>query len=284
MRARLMLIVLGALSVASGLHAQDAGFTTTVEEDWKNTRVILSVSRVLDPTIPSLQRAQADAEAAIDAAFTGLLLQSLSPLVVDSSRTVGSLAGADPAFFSWIQGLARAARKETFHLSSDFKKATAGYSLPLFTDKGIASPLFPGQVSAIGRRLGFVPTREFSGLLIYAMDPLPAMGGAETALAAPALFPRLFDEEMNVFFEKGMCAPATLVSWGMVGYADSADQTAILTRCGANPLTVVARAVFGRNRTDLVIPTLAVRQILALEENRKLLRDGKVLIIYPSLK
>jgi len=284
MRARLILIALGALLISAGLHAQDAGFTINLEEDWKNARVILSVSRVLDPTIPSLQRAQADAEAAIDAAFTGLLLQSLSPLVVDSSRTVGSLAGADPDFFSWIQGLARAERKETFYLSADFKKAIAGYSFPLFTDKGIASPLFPVQESVLGRRLGFVPTREFSGLLIYAMDPLPAVGGAEEARAAPALFPRLFDEEMNVVFEKGMCAPAALGKWGMVGYEDSPDESAILKRCGTNPLAVVARAVFGRNRTDLVIPTKAVRQILALEENRKLLRDGKVLIIYPSLK
>ncbi len=281
MRARLMLI---ALLLASGLHAQDAGFAATVVEDWESARVTLSVSRALDPSIPSIQRAQAEAEAAIDAAFTGLLLQSLAPLVIDSSSTVGSLAGSDPAFFSWIQGLARAARKETFNLSSDFKKAIAGYSLPLFTDKGIASPLFPGQVSAVGRRLGFVPTREFTGLLIYAMDPLPVVGGAEEQRAAPALFPRLFDEEMNVVFEKGMCAPAALGKWGMVGYADSVDDPAVLVRCGTQPLTVVARAVFGRNRTDLVIPTRAVRQILALEENRKLLRDGKVLIIYPSLE
>jgi hypothetical protein len=258
MRVRLLLVIIAALSAAAGLGAQNTGFSVTVDIDWKGARVGLFVSRNLDPSIPSLQKAEDDAETAIDAGFTGLLVESLSSLAVDSSRTVGSLAAADSGFYSWLQSLARTAHKDTLVLSPDFKKATAGYGLSLFTDTGIASPLYPAQDQPISRRLGFVPT--------------------------PALFPRIFDEEMNVVLDKSMCRPAALKKWGMVGYADSVDESAILLRCGTQPLTVVARAVFGANRTDLVISSRAAQQILALPRNIELLKEGKILIVYPALK
>jgi hypothetical protein len=284
MRIRLTLIAAGLIFAAAAPCAMEADFTAVAEMDWEAGRALVSVSRALDPSIPSLQKAENDAETAIDAGFTALLLQSLSPIVLDSSRTIGSLAAADPGFFSRLQSLARNAQKDTLVLSADFKKATAGYAFPLFTEKGIASPLFPAKDAPILRRPGFVATRAFTGLVVYAADPLPAVGGAEKQRAVPAVFPRFFDEEMNVVFDKGMCRLAALGKWGMVGYADSADESAIRARCGETPLIVAARAVFGVNHADLVIPTRAVLQILALEANIEILKEGKVLVIYPALR
>jgi hypothetical protein len=284
MRVRKLVHFLCLLCAAAALHAQEAGSAVSAVFDWKAARVGLSVSRALDQSIPSLQRAQNEAESAIDAGFSALFLEAVSRLVIDSSRTVGSLAGSDPAYFAWIQGLARSARKQTFNLSTDLRTATAGYAIPFFTESGIFSPLIPAEDVRIERRLGYAPTRVFSGLVVYAAEPLPAVGDAVTQNAAPAVFPRLFDEEMNVVFDKTMCRASALKKWGMAGYADSADDAAILARCGKTPLLVVARAVFGANGTDLVIPTRAALQILGLNENIDILKEGKVLIVYPALK
>jgi hypothetical protein len=41
----------------------------------------------------------------------------------------------------------------------------------------------------------------------------------------------------------------------------------------------MARGVFGRNATDLLLPREAARQLLSREGNRQLLREGRILII-----
>ena len=283
MRIRTIIPVIVALGVSAALCAQSPSFSASARFLWKTASARLEVSRALDRSIPSLQRAENEAEAAIDSAFTDLFIQAVSPLVVDSFRTVGGLAASDPGFFSWIQGLARSARKDALFLSPDFAKATAAYGFPFFGDSGIAVPLYPAADSRIPRRLSRAPTMVFTGLVVYAKDPLPEAGGTETAQAVPALFPRLFDEEMNVVFEKGMEKPSALAAWGMVGYADSIEDPAILSRCGRDPLTVVARAVFGANRTDLVISTRAAEQLLCLKENGEIFKEGRVCIVYPEL-
>jgi hypothetical protein len=112
---------------------------------------------------------------------------------------------------------------------------------------------------------------------------LQAVGTNGVVQARPALFPRLFDENMSVILEKGMCAPEALAAWGMVGYATSLDDPVVLQRAGALPLRLVARGVFGDNSTDIVIPTEAALQLLTLQQNIELLREGKVVIIYDSL-
>ncbi len=280
MRIRIPTAAALCLLSAALLFSKDPGFSADAAVDWAKARITVTVSLALDPSIASVQRAQADAEAAIDSSFTGLLLDKLSPIVLDSSRTVGSLAASDPAFFSWIQTVARGARKSSLHLTADLSRVVAGYEIPLFTDKGIAAPLYPAETSALFRRPGFVPTRAFTGIVIYAREPLPLVGEAGNRNAVPAVFPRLFDEEMNVVYEKGMCRPEALAKWGMAGYAESPEDLQAMERCGLYPLVTVARAVFGANRTDLVISSRAVRQILALDSNIELLRQGRVLVIY----
>jgi hypothetical protein len=89
---------------------------------------------------------------------------------------------------------------------------------------------------------------------------------------------------MNVVLEKKMCRGEAIARWGMVGYADSISEDEILLRAGQHPLRVAARAVFGRNPVDLVISTEAARQLLARQENIDMLKDGRILVIYGSLK
>src|SRR5208337_2522684 len=99
------------------------------------------------------------------------------------------------------------ARRDGVSLSRDFSFLVARYTLPLFGERGVASPLFPSQATSPKRRLGYVATRKFTGLLIYARGQLPEVGSGRTSQARPALFPRLWDEQMNLVLDKGMCDP-----------------------------------------------------------------------------
>jgi hypothetical protein len=80
-----------------------------------------------------------------------------------------------------------------------------------------------------------------------------------------------------------MCSPEALARWGMAGYLLHPDEAAAVTRVGLFPLRVAARGVFGDTPTDIVIPTDGARQLLTLEENRDLLREGRIAIVYDAL-
>jgi hypothetical protein len=282
-RVRLLPVLILWASAAAA-HPDSEGLSLQSRVDWKGGVLELTVSRALDSSIDALPRAKSQAELAIDQAFLGVLVQGLSAVTADSSRTLGQMLSEDAPLFSWVQTLARDSQKDELALTPDFTRLVARYRIPLFGGNGLTSPLLPVTDSPIRRRLGYVATRVFSGLVIYAREALPSVGTGREAAAVPALFPRLLDEQMNVVLEKGMCRGEAMARWGMVGYADGIDENEILKRTGQHPLRVEARAVFGRNPVDLVIPTEAARQLLARTENIDMLKDGRILVIYASLK
>jgi hypothetical protein len=268
---------------AGKLVVDEAGLNVRARIDWSAAMLTIDVTKQLDPTVAALPRAKGDAETDIESRLGEFVTAALSTVVVDSSHTYGDLLGNDPALFSHASALAEQAQQREISLSDDLTHLIAKYSLPLFGPQGAASPFYPLRSEPVKRRLGWVPTRPFTGLLIYAKGMLPAGGTNGAAQARPALFPRIFDESMTLVMEKGMCSPEALAKWGMVGYAVRLDDEVVIVRAGELPLRLVARGVFGDNSTDLVIPTEGARQLLTLPENRKLLQDGKIVIVYDSL-
>jgi hypothetical protein len=135
----------------------------------------------------------------------------------------------------------------------------------------------------VPRILGFVPTRNYSGIVIFAQGEYEQFGKLELGSLMPALFPKIYDEEMNLVLEKSMCDPDTLREWGMIAYSDDLDLKRYSYRVGSFPLTLMAKAIFGTNSTDIIIPSEAAAEILSLEENRRLLSQAKIVIIYDDL-
>jgi hypothetical protein len=284
MKKTLPAALLSLLLATPNGASQGKDFSVQTHVGWKDAVLEVSISRALNPAIPALPRAETDAEAAIEGAFTGLFFGAVSPIIADSSHTIGDFLSGNTGFYSWMLDLARNKSNDSLVPSEDFRKVTAAYHFPLFSDHGIATPLFPKQDMPIRKRLGYVPTRVFSGLVIYAMEKVPAVGLAQEQAAVPALFPRIFDEDMNLVLDRSMCRPAALARWGMVGYADGIDEDAILKRAGQHPLRIAVRAVFGTNPTDLVISNEAAAEILTLAENIEILKECRILVIYGSLK
>jgi hypothetical protein len=255
--------------------------TSTV--DWAGGTIAVEVAHALNPATQSMVRAKGDAETEIQSRLSDFLIRAIANVTVDSSHTFGDLLGTDPDLFARVSQLARAGLKDEIFLSPDFSSLTVRYSLPLFGAQGIASPLYPSRETLVRRRLGYVTTRKFTGLLISASGILPESGTTRRAAARPALFPRLWDEQMNLVLDKGMCSPQSLSRWGMVGYAQALDDPVVPLRAGVLPLRLAARAVFGDKATDIVISTDGVRQLLALPENIALLQQGRIVIVYNSL-
>ncbi len=261
----------------------EPGYAVAGRVDWAGGTVAVEITHALNPATQSMVRAKGDAETEIQSRLADFLIRAIANVTVDSSHTFGDLLGADPGLFARVSQLARGGLKDEVYLTPDFASLTVHYSLSLFGAQGIASPLYPSRETPIRRRLGYVTTRKFTGLLISASGSLPESGTTHRTAARPALFPRLWDEQMNLLLDKEMCSPQALSRWGMVGYAQGLDDTVVPLRAGVLPLRLAARAVFGDKATDIVISTEGARQLLALPENISLLQQGRIVIVYNSL-
>jgi hypothetical protein len=268
---------------ASTLHAAEA-VTVRPRLAWAAGELVLTAERGLDPNIPSIVRAKSEAQADLEARISPQLAEALAPVAVDSSHTVGELAAENPGFFESLHGLARAARPEAVFLSADLARLTVRWIFPLFGERSVTGSLLPGREAAMRRPLGSAASRAFTGLLIHAQGALPAVGTGATAVLRPALFPRIWDENMDLVLEKAQVRAAALKERGMVGYLDRLDEVAILKRAGPDPLRVAARAVFGRLPVDVVIPVEAARQLLSVPQNVEALREGRICIVYDRLE
>lgn len=270
--------------IAQDSAAPAQGLDVTRRVEWAAGRIVMEVTRALDPSTPSLVRAKADAETDLEQQFPGTLARALGPLTVDSSHKLSGYFASDPGLYARLNDIALHAQRTDLFLTGDFTSLVARYAIPFFGEQGIGSPLYPSKATPIRRRLGDVTTRAYTGVLIFARGILPSAGSSRMVAARPALFPRIWDEQMNLVLDKDMCTPESLARWGMVGYSQAVDDPAADLRVGNVPLRLAARGVFGDNDTDIVISMDGARQLLALPENITLLQTGRIVIVYDSLE
>jgi len=278
-------MVLTLILIAHSLPADQEKQPLKIDKtiDWGGGNIILDITAELPDTGQALPAGRYLTEQEILKNLPVVTREQLMPLSIDSWHTISSyMKEVNPEIFRPLEELYQQLERRYSKATPDLKEITMRFQLRLYPD---VVNLFIKHTTpqTIPRLLEYEPTKEFSGIVIYAKELLPLHGTPEEAGLQPCLFPRIYDEEMNLVFESEMVAPRTLQRWGMVAYTKESNDNSFQNRIGRQglePLRIMARGVFGRNHTDLIIPNSAARKILALEENRQLLREGRVLIIY----
>lgn len=124
-----------------------------------------------------------------------------------------------------------------------------------------------------------VPSRAFSGIIIDARGAYPVHGEYVKSEVYACFFPQIWDDQMNIIYEKNIVSPAVVSETGLTGYHYSDNIADYEDRVGSDPLYIKASQVYGRNRTDPVIKRRDALKILTVPENIKLLQEGKVVIL-----
>lgn len=124
-----------------------------------------------------------------------------------------------------------------------------------------------------------VPSRIYTGIVIDARGSLPVHGEFSTDTANPCMFPKIWDDSMDLLYERNMVDANLTRQNGIVTYAYANDESSYRERIGHDPLRIAARKIFGVYRTDPVISRKDALKILSIPENRELLRQGKVVIL-----
>jgi hypothetical protein len=266
--------------------------------DWDRMELTALVTLDLEGAGIRLPAGRARAEALLEEEGPELVLPFIMDLQADSSATLRALVDRGDLSFHDAVSLAREADERVPPaVSADLSSMSVRYTYNLAAvsrrlmrhtrSRDIQAPLIPS------------PADNYTGIIIIADETLPVHGKQTAALVRPCLFPKIWDSGMNLIYERNMVDPApdrrgntipgrSGYAGGMIEYAlrdavtvptSSGLEEALVPLVGTNPLRIMARGVFGVVPTDPVIDREDALLILSTENNRRLLREGRVVLV-----
>jgi hypothetical protein len=280
-----LLVLLALAGTAGGLYAQTPQIAVTGVIEWKKMEMRANLALDLASAGLRLPTGRTQAEEIIAVEFASLLRPYILAIPVDSSTTVEDLIRLGSFSFLGPEYIARSARRGYPTLSPDFSSLSSSSVLDLsILSSRLTLHSRPMEMRHI---LTPVPAAPYSGIIIIASGELPVHGRRTGAFVTPCLFPKVWDTDMNLVYERNILDPDGAARTP-VRYAAEEDifrdtpsglSPEISALVGNNPLRIIARGVFGIRPTDPVIDREDALIILSLEDNRRLLREGKVVIV-----
>ncbi|MDR2746111.1 MAG: polymerase [Treponema sp.] len=275
----LCVFVMAALSAG----AQSPAVSISGALEWDKMEISALVSLNLKSAGLRLPTGRTEGEELIGAEYLTLMRPLILSIPVDSSGTVADhLAGGNFSLYK-TESYALSARTVPPAMSADMENMRAAYTISL---GGLSAEFIKNRLPASPRRaLAVLPGAAYTGIIIIAGGELPLHGTRRSASVLPCLFPKVWDSDMNLIYDRGMLASGENV---MVHYApeDSIFQRTpsglspeLSALVGDRPLKILARGVYGQRPTDPVIDSKDALRVISSEENRNLLRDGKVVIV-----
>jgi len=257
------------------------GISGTVE--WDKLEINAVVSLDMASAGLKLPNGRVQSEALIASEYVRLIRPGILNLQVDSSSIIADLVNRGEWNSYEVENIALQGRSVPSALSPDFTSLLAFYTLDI---DGISTALIRHRRPAeIPRTLNPVAAPAYTGIIIIASEPLTIHGMKSTALVRPCLFPKIWDAGMKLIYERNMLNPdvGTMVRYftqqDIFASGPSGLSPAITAVVGSRPLRIFARGVFGINPTDPIISSDDALQIISSEENRALLREGRVALI-----
>lgn len=124
-----------------------------------------------------------------------------------------------------------------------------------------------------------VTTRAYTGIIIDARGEYEIQGEFITSEIYPCIFPCIYNNNMDLIFEKNMVKPEIAKENGIVLYSSSDFIEDYQGRVGNDPLWIKAKKVYGIKRTDPIISENDYLKITSNAENLNLIREGKIVIL-----
>ncbi|MDR2758832.1 MAG: polymerase [Spirochaetaceae bacterium] len=266
--------------------AEEAGVDIRGSIEWDRMQFNSTVTVNLPSAGIRIPMERFRAEALINTEYPRLIRPYLLSLPMDSSGTMEDMINRGELPLSSIGDFVRSAQQVPPALSPDLVSMSSKYTINMNT---IGAALIRHRRPAeIPRTLTPIPTTTHTGIIIIADKEMPVHGRNIQTLLLPCFFPKIWDTEMNLIFERNMLDPEIGKTGGMIRYVSenaifrptpSGLDEDLLNLVGSNPLRILAREVFGIRPTDPVIDREDALLIISSEENRKLLREGKVVFV-----
>jgi len=304
----LLYIILVFLCIRFPVFGQESqvNFNTAGIVDWVRGELKATAGYNLAEAGLRLPTGRFMGEEILKEAYPRLLRPYLLSLRVDSNSTVKTLLDRGELSLEELDGISRNADAIPPALSADLGTIHGAYTVFLdkisaflwrhkMIDPGNSAGTRQNQASPLAIPLRPIPTADYTGIIIIADKELPIRGRMTQALAEPCLFPKIWDTEMNIIYDRNNFTPGLWNSGRdgpsvnmMVRYTvmdeifkptPSGLDGELAALAGPYPLRILTREIFGISPTDLVIDREDALKILSNENNRRLLYEGRVVIV-----
>jgi hypothetical protein len=272
--------------MAAAVYAQDTMIDISGSVEWERMEINTALALNLSKAGIRLPTGRSQAEEIINGEYLQMVQPFLLSIPVDSSNTIADLINRGE-FSSHQAGIiALSARKIPPSLSADLAFLSTRYTIDL--NRLSAELIQHSRPMEIPRPLIPAPAASYTGIIIIANTSLPVHGRNTSGLLRPCLFPKIWDTEMNLIYERNMMSPEAVQRTGVVRYVPesgilqatpSGIAPELRSLVGDRPLRIIARGVFGARPTDPIIDRADALLILSSEENRRLLREGRVVMV-----
>ncbi len=272
----ILYLLLTQIIVLSASEAAGNGISYSF--DWRDQQLVIEIQKDIPDTERALPGIKFQIEKSVEKDLYYILLRGIERLVIDSRTTGKEFIEKHPSVINSVFGLTSSLKRTNSILTRDLKSVIITYSLDMYPF--VAELFIPNtRPSPVTPLLQFIPSSDFTGIVIYVDQLLPLYGKEGKDNFTPSLFPRIFDENLNLVAGPLMADPASVKEYGTVGYRQITDLSDI-KRIGQNPLKMRARGLFGINNTDIIISHRDAELILSRENNIDLITKGKIVIIY----
>ena len=274
-----LLLILFLLHLPSAsLYAERDSWQVERYVNWSEAALYVSVTAALPTSGRNLPAAEHAVRREIEQEIPRLFHGALQQLRVDSSTLVSMHAQQNPETAAALLSAVSEPRMIGVRRSSNMRSVVVDYRVELFPT--IAHTIVTHtEPRPLPRVASWVPTRRYSGVLIFARGELPVHGEQAAAELQPALLPVVYDSNLRRVVNHEMLAGDTARNRSVVRYVSDIDDPLVAEVAGPDPLRISASGVFGRHRSDIMIPASAADLLLYGEHNSALLQQARIVVI-----
>ena len=270
----LTVFVLCALAFCYGYPS---GMESQTVQNWETAQVDSKITIDLNKSGLYLPTDRNAAIRLIQQNRSSLLKNAYLSILVDSSHRIGNYLAEEKISFTDINTVINNGKSTAPILSQELQTAIIYHQNPL---QELANLFVKHNAPYTPSFFPFgTASKVYTGILIDARGQLPVYGEYSSEQLNPCLFPKIWNKNMNLIYEKNIVDPDQAKKHSIVLYTGTLDESEYRDRIGTEPLRIIARGVFGDNRTDPIISNEDAERILAKKENIELLRQGKIVIV-----
>ena len=270
----LTVFVLCALAFCYGYPS---GMESQTVQNWETAQVDSKITIDLNKSGLYLPTDRNAAIRLIQQNRSSLLKNAYLSILVDSSHRIGNYLAEEKISFTDINTVINNGKSTAPILSQELQTAIIYHQNPL---QELANLFVKHNAPYTPSFFPFgTASKVYTGILIDARGQLPVHGEYSSEQLNPCLFPKIWNKNMNLIYEKNIVDPDQAKKHSIVLYTGTLDESEYRGRIGTEPLRIIARGVFGDNRTDPIISNEDAERILAKKENIELLRQGKIVIV-----
>ena len=266
-----------ALCALAFCYGYPSGMESQTVQNWETAQVDSKITIDLNKSGLYLPTDRNAAIRLIQQNRSSLLKNAYLSILVDSSHRIGNYLAEEKISFTDINTVINNGKSTAPILSQELQTAIIYHQNPL---QELANLFVKHNAPYTPSFFSFgTASKVYTGILIDARGQLPVHGEYSSEQLNPCLFPKIWNKNMNLIYEKNIVDPDQAKKHSIVLYTGTLDESEYRDRIGTEPLRIIARGVFGDNRTDPIISNEDAERILAKKENIELLRQGKIVIV-----